>query len=235
MATRNPEVFGSSIVAVGAFNPAIFTPDWLERNKLIGEDDADAARQLSSLVVSQQVCQFETDWFSLQVLEDRFSLTSKGALTPALKDLAVGIFTLLAHTPITAVGLNFTGHYKLDSEKEYHKVGDVLAPKDIWDKLYPGENESAGMAELTIRIQPCSRGQVPKSGDEKRITVQPSGRLKSNGVFFAQNDHHAVVVQDEDTFTAAERTAQIIDLYWQSTWEESLRVFDGIISLALES
>lgn len=234
MTTRTPEIFGSSIVTIGAFNPAIFTPDWLERNRLIGQDDADAARQHPSLVVSQQVCQLETDWFVLQVFEDRFSLTSKGALTPAIKDLAVGIFTLLAHTPITAIGLNFTGHYKLDGENEYHRIGDVLAPKDIWGKLYPGENKSFGMAELTILIQPCSRGENPKSGDTKRITVQPSGRIKGHGVYFALNDHHAIDVQDKDISTAAERAAQIIDADWQNAWEESLRVFDGTISMALE-
>ena len=38
--TRTADIFGSSVVAVGAFNPAIFSPDWLERNKLIGQDDA---------------------------------------------------------------------------------------------------------------------------------------------------------------------------------------------------
>ena len=41
----NAEILASAIVAIGDFNPAIFTPDWLERNGLIGKDDADAARE----------------------------------------------------------------------------------------------------------------------------------------------------------------------------------------------
>jgi hypothetical protein len=35
------EILASTIVAVGDFNPAIFTADWLEANGLIGSDDAD--------------------------------------------------------------------------------------------------------------------------------------------------------------------------------------------------
>lgn len=234
MTTRYPEILGSSVVVLGAFNPAILTPDWLERNKLIGQDDADVARQDLSFVVSQQVTQFGTEWFALQVFENRFSLTNKGALTPALKDLAVGIFTLLAHTPVTAVGLNFTGHYKLDGENEYHKIGDVLAPKTIWKRIYPDDNQSSGLAELTILIQPCARGDKPKSADAKRITVQPSDRFRGHGVFFALNDHHIVDADDKEPVTAAERVAKIIDSEWQDRWQESLRVFSEIISFALE-
>ena len=114
--THTAEIFTSSVVAVGDFNPAIFSPDWLEGNKLIGKSDADTVRESKSMISSHQVTSFETKWFALQVLENRFSLTSKDALSPALKDLAVGIFQLVPHTPVTAVGLNFLAHFKLTSE-----------------------------------------------------------------------------------------------------------------------
>ena len=119
--THTAEIFTSSVVAVGDFNPAIFSPDWLEGNKLIGKSDADTVRESKSMISSHQVTSFETKWFALQVLENRFSLTSKDALSPALKDLAVGIFQLVPHTPVTAVGLNFLAHFKLTSEEEYHR------------------------------------------------------------------------------------------------------------------
>jgi hypothetical protein len=120
--THTAEILTSSIVAVGDFNPAIFSPDWLERNDLIGEGDADTAREggrtRSMMLVSHQATTFETEWFALQVLESQFSLTSKDVLSPAFKDLAVGIFQLVPHTPVTAVGLNFLGHFKLASEHD---------------------------------------------------------------------------------------------------------------------
>ena len=226
------EIFTSSIVAVGDFNPAIFSPDWLERNKLIGEGDAIAAREGSQgrpLLVSHQVTTFESEWFGLQVLENQFSLTSKGVLSPAFKDLAVGIFQLVSHTPVHAVGLNFVGHIKLANEEEYHKVGDVLAPKEIWDTLY--QDESAGMEQITIRFQLGRRDKPGNSKDEKRFTVQPSRSIKY-GVILSLNDHHDVTMGDDD-LTPAERVAIIVDKQWEHAWGDANRVFDQVLSMAV--
>lgn len=227
------EILTSAIIAVGDFNPAIFSPDWLERNNLIGKGDADTARERSQakpLLISHQVTAFETKWFALQVLENQFSLTSKDALSPAFKDLAVGIFQLVPHTPVTAVGLNFLAHFKLASEDEYHRVGDVLAPKDIWKYLYP--DESHGLADLTIRVQYVTRGEPVRTKDEKRISVQPSSQIKF-GVFLSYNDHHDVSSGDVDTRRPAEQVATIIDNEWESSWKDAMRVFDGVLTMAL--
>lgn len=228
---RTADIFGSSVVAVGAFNPAIFSPDWLERNQLIGQDDSDNAKKTLSLIISQQVTVFETEWFAFQVLDNQFSLTSKGALTPAFKDLAVGILSLVPHTPITAIGLNFLAHFRLGTEAEYHKIGDVVAPKPIWNSLYPDKN-TAGLANLTIRIQDAERGQTPRSGNEKRISVQPSGKVKF-GVFLSLNDHREIVETKDDGMTAAEQAAALIDSVWQNSWDDAVRVFDSVVSQAL--
>jgi hypothetical protein len=227
------EILTSSIVAVGDFNPAIFSPDWLERNGLIGKDDADTVRtgsQGKSLLISHQVAAFETKWFALQVLETQFSLTSKDALSPAFKDLAVGMFQLVPHTPVTAVGLNFFGHFKLATEAEYHRIGDLLAPKDIWKSLYP--DESAGLADLTIRIQHWTRGEPLKTKDEKRVSVQPSNKIKF-GVFLSYNDHHDVSGSDEDDLMPAKRVATIVDTVWEPSWHDAVRVFNGVLTTAL--
>lgn len=230
---RTADIFGSSVVAVGAFNPAIFSPDWLERNQLIGQEDADNAKKTPSLIISQQVTVFETEWFAFQVLDNQFSLTSKGALTPAFKDLAVGILSLVPHTPITAIGLNFLAHFRLGTEAEYHKIGDVLAPKPIWNSLYPDRN-AAGLANLTIRIQDAERGQTPRSGNEKRISVQPSGKVKF-GVFLSLNDHREIIESKDAGMTTAEQAAALIDSEWQDSWDDAVRVFDSVVSQALSA
>jgi len=227
------EILTASIVAVGAFNPAIFSPDWLERNGLIGKEDADTVRegnQVESLLISHQVAKFQTKWFALQVLEDQFSLTSKDALSPAFKDLAVGIFQLVPHTPVTAVGLNFFGHFKLATEDECHRVGDALAPKDIWKSLYP--DESPGLSDLTIRIERWTRGEPLKTKDGKRISVQPSNKIKS-GVFLSYNDHHDMSASNEGDLRPAERVATVIDNEWEFSWQDAIRVFDSVLSMAL--
>ena len=230
--TYKAEILTSSFVVVGDFNPAIFSPIWLERNKLIGEGDAAKALEGSEgrqCLISHQISNFETDWFTLQVVENQFTLTSRGALSPALKDLAVGIFQLVSHTPVSAIGLNFTGHFKLASQKHYHEVGDLLAPKDIWDTLYP--DASAGLELLTIRIQQGTRDKPADTKDEKRITLQPFRSFKY-GISLSFNDHHDVATVDVNELTSAEQVATIIDEQWEDAWEDALRVFDQVLSMA---
>lgn len=227
--THTAEIFTSSIVAVGSFNPAIFSPDWMEAHRLLGKDDADRIREQrpgASLLVSHQATAFESNWFALQVLENQFSITSKSALSPAFKDLAVSIFQLLSHTPVTAVGLNFQAHYKLSTEKEYHHLGDALAPKDIWNELYP--DEDAGLADLTVRIQAGRRGQPLKNKDEKRISLQPSGIVRF-GAFLSYNGHHDLSDVNPEYPRPGERVALLIDSKWETAWQDALRVFDGLL------
>jgi len=227
------EIFNAVIVVVGDFNPAIFTPDWLVQSQLIGKDDAGEIPNLSkSFLVSREVTTFEAKIFALQVLQNRFFMASKDALSPAFKDLGVGILQLLPHTPISAVGLNFMGHFKLQNADDYHRVGDVLAPKSIWTTLFP--DKAAGLAELTIRIQDGVRGEELKSKDEKRITVQPSEKVQP-GVFLSYNDHHDLRASEGDGLRPGERAAKIIDEHWQSSLDDAVRVFDEVIEKTLRS
>lgn len=235
---RTAEILTASIVAIGDFNPAIFSPDWLERNGLIGREDADDVREKTkdekpkgqSMLVSHEVTAFETSWFALQILGKQFSLTSKGAVSPALRDLAKGIFDLVPHTPVTAVGLNFMGHFKLETEKDWHELGDRLAPKRVWETLYP--DKSAGLQELTVLLQDHVRGEQPKSKDHKRITVQPSNKLRF-GIYLLYNDHHEVTDAQLLGLTSAEQVASIINNDWENSWQDSERVFKGLLSLTL--
>ena len=231
-----PEMFASSIVAVGAFNPAIFGPDWLVRNGLLGNGDAEIARASESFITSAQFLAVQTEWFALHVVSNQFSITSQGPLSPAIKDLAVGILTLVPQTPITAIGLNFMGHYKMTSHHAYNKVGDTLAPKKIWREVFPDEQDNAGMSDMTIVIQ---KVKIEESGERtvlspsyKRITLQPSTKVKL-GLFGLYNDHREIVLVDLKDKTAAEQARDLINDDWKTSWDASLQVFDGLISRAL--
>ncbi|MBI4937049.1 MAG: hypothetical protein HY846_02300 [Nitrosomonadales bacterium] len=226
------EMFDTTIVAIGAFNPAIFSPEWLMRTNLIGNGDAASANENKSLIISRQVAVIESDWFVLQVLEDRFSLTSKGAVTPSIKDLAAGIMSLIPQTPIQALGLNFSGHYKFANLGEFHKVGDVLAPKEIWGKVFP--DGSAGMASLTIKIQPCKRDEPPETGDEINVTVQRSTKIRATAIHFSFNDHKNISERVDESITSAECVASLIDKEWDTSRERSISTFENLIKLSLE-
>ena len=228
------EIFGASVIVIGDFNPAIISPDWLEQNNLIGKDDAEDARQDDGTVISHKATQFETSWFAMQVLERQFSLTSKGLLSPSIKDLAVGIFSTLSHTPISAMGINFMAHYKMLKADHYFKIGDVIAPKTIWSELFKDENESIGLEALVMRVEPCKRGDTPTTGDLKRITLQISNKVHQ-GIFFSLNDHHNIVkIPNGSSTDAADKIVMLLEQEWQNTLDESKNIFDTVIERALQ-
>lgn len=226
------EIFGSAVVVVGSFNPPIFTPDWLANHNLIGNEDADKARQ-GAIVITRQLSRFETDWFIFQVTEEQFSITSNGALTPSIKDLAIGALSLLPHTPVRAVGVNFFAHYKITNVDEAHKVGDALVPKDIWKQVFPGENRSVGMVDATVVVEPYKRGDKPKSRDKKQLSVQPSAKVPG-GIFLSYNDHHEMASETGEK-PSVDWCLQQIEDHWQPIWEDSKRVFEGIIEHAIKN
>lgn len=225
------EIFGSSIVVVGSFNPTIFSPEWLERNGLIGGEDAEVARGSQNMVVSRHVAAFSTEWFSLQVVENQFSLTSSGALSPAFKDLSEGILTLVPHTPVTALGLNFMGHYKMSSEADYHKVGDTLVPKGIWTGLIG--TLTPGTADVTVKLQAAKRGEEQTTPDEIKIQVQPSARVKY-GVFLSLNDHRAAFAASDPKKANAHAAARIVADDWEVTWHSAERAFNELLHRATQ-
>jgi len=222
----------ANIVAVGIFNPAMFSVDMLKENGLLGAEDADLARDQGSYVLTRQVNTLETEWARLQVLENQLLIMSKGALSPAVRDIAVGILSLLSYTNISAVGLNFFGHYKMSSRADYHRVGDVFAPKTIWNDIFPTENHNTGMETLTVVVQPARREENAVMGNVKQITLQPS-KLIPDGLFLSCNDHYVVEADDQTKIGTAERVARLIETKWEPSWQETNKLFNSLISKAL--
>src|SRR5688572_8331526 len=109
MSELAPILAGPSIVLLGSFNPAIFHPEWFARHGLLREDEGKADLD----VVSPPVASFSLDWLKVQVTGDRFIATAEdvGHSLP-LRDLVIGTFTYLEHTPIRGVGLNRLMHFK---------------------------------------------------------------------------------------------------------------------------
>src|SRR4051794_20894265 len=127
------EIEVASVVLVGKFNPSIFQPAWLAANKLIREGEAEAA---NIEVIHREVCVFTTDWLNLQVTQTRFAATAVDAVHQGeLRDLVLGMFTLLEHTPFDKMGMNRDMHFKMDSREKWHAFGDLLAPKECWTPI----------------------------------------------------------------------------------------------------
>ena len=84
-----------------------------------------------------------------------------------------------------------------------------------------------------MRIQPSPRGEPLQTLDEKRISLQPSTKYKF-GAALSYNDHYDVTTAAEQNMRPAEMVASIIEKQWEVSWQDSSRVFEGLLTMALE-
>ncbi len=178
---KSPEVQGMSIVLVGSFNPKIFHPAWFAAQKLIREKEAEEA---NIEVITPLVAKFNLGWMQLQVIQEQFVVeTAQEPYYEILRDLIIGTFSFLSHTPITMLGINTQQHYKMHSEEEWHALGDDLAPKE---KYWLPVLIKPGMRSLIIE------GQRPDQyKGHVQIKIEPSSKIQS-GIYISINDHYTV-------------------------------------------
>lgn len=208
------KIEGRTIVLVGSFNPAIFQPAWFGNNNLLRAEEVSAAAD-DQLIVTRQVVRFHAGGFDIAVTEDRFTVASSdAALFIPLRDLVVGTFRLLEHTPINQLGMNRHTHYLMPSQEDYRDFGHFLVPKAPWSEIV----DDPGVQSLKITSK-------RREGDGTRfnIKVEPSSRVPF-GVFFDTNDHYER--------SGPDGSREIIDLVeknWSSTNEFSSKVEQSLI------
>jgi hypothetical protein len=202
---------GGNIVLRGQFNPAIFHPAWLSAQNLIRQQEADAA---NIQIIHPDATIFDVEWLQLRVTQDRFQATTvQEAYYEVLRDLVIGVFSILNHTPLSMMGINWNFHYALGSEKVWHAVGDRLAPKQDWQALL----KHPGMRSLTIQ------GERP---DELpgyiRVKVEPSPQIQF-GLYVDINDHYELS-PGKPPSPAIERTSELINpiAILSERWEKSM-------------
>lgn len=191
---------------VGSFNPAIFHPAWFAREKLIQNEEAELA---DFKIGSPQVSVFSIGWLAIEVTLDRFAArTTQIQHVEPLRDLVLGTFGLLRHTPIKQMGINRGAHYRSSSEENWHKLGHRLAPKEPWAGLL----ENPGMRSVQMLGQRTDkyRGRII-------VSAEPSLKLKPGfGVHFEINDHYENDVDEKGL--ECEHMMEILG----ATWETSL-------------
>ncbi len=209
---------GINIVIRGAFNPAVFQPSWLATQGLIRSQEADEAE----ILIHPQMAQFSAEWLRMIVTVDRFQVeTTQEPYYEPLRDLVVGIFDLLRHTPLKALGINRDFHYQFQSESAWHGVGHQLAPKEHWLAVLSGP----GMKSLTM--------QGKRPDDFKGyilVKVEPSVRATPHGVYISVNDHYELPSASERP-ASAEEAIEILSEQWTDSMQRGLEIAKRIVSL----
>lgn len=204
MMSEQAELQGMGLVLLGDFNPKIFQPLWFAAQNLIRVKEAEEA---DIKIISAEAVIFSLDWVDIEVLRDRFTMkTIQEPYYDIVRDLCIGTFRLLKHTPIRKMGINRDFHYRMVSEEQLHALGHKLAPKPLWEGilkkplLHTITMESSREDGLTGYI---------------RVKVESSLKIRP-GVYIHINDHYEV---EDQAIIGCDKIVNILETYWAQSME----------------
>jgi hypothetical protein len=207
---------GHSIVFIGFFNPRIFLPLWFAHQGLIREEEAQGA---TIDVVHQEAVVFKAEWFHFEVFQERaMFLTTQSQYYEPLRDLALGTFRILQHTPLTMLGINRDLHFST-SEEEKEALGRKIAPREYWNEI----GVDAKLATMTMSVK--------RPGDIKGKTffkVESSQRAQP-GVFVSVNDHYEVA--DREKAEGAGEILSILEASWKESTARTLDIAKKLVGM----
>lgn len=201
MALPKPKREDLIIVLVGDFNPKIFQPVWFASEGLIKQSESDDA---DIEIIRPEISAFKLDWLNLNVTRDRFIVeTNKDPYFDVVRDLIVGTFRTLSHTPIKMMGINLRRHYKMPSERAWHQFGDILAPKGIWEGIL----EKPGMQTLSMKAL--------RPDDHQGHILLTTGPEEETGNLYVQvNDHFSFVEKLADNIIGCTKAIDLLEKEW---------------------
>ena len=217
-----PEISGVSIVLLGNFNPAIFTPAWFALHEFWSRGVAENADLQAA---HNQMMAFSTESLQVYVTPDSFHAETLQDPPVRVCDFVIRVFReLLPHTPVRAFGINRDVHFRVPNVAARDRVGRMLAPLEPWGEcaeLLQLGGDQSGMVSLSMR-QSQPEGRPP--GGQINVKVEPSvqigdGRL---GIYVQVNDHYAI-----DT-TAADGRGELLG-FLEDGFGASVQRANGIV------
>jgi hypothetical protein len=215
----------TSFVAIGHFNPAIFQPEWFIRHDLVPEDDLKGPN-FELQVVHPEVAQFAT-WFAIEVTTTRLVIqTSDMSRSEDLKDLVANIFSILPETPVTAAGFNNGFIVSCNSSDSWHKMGNILVPKNLWaDALPEASTEPGGIGMKNLEVELTRWDDLPGN---IRIIVYPSDHQALRPeVTFKVNDH--IVINSYMKQNPSNSLKQLVLDHWEKSVSEAKNICTSVI------
>jgi hypothetical protein len=186
-----PQVQLASIVLVGRFNPAIFSPAWFAKVGIISDAELDESKVG---IVHSEVTQFSLDRFKIDVFPERFSITTPNEPFVQILDDTLSTFQQLPHSLVTVFGINYEIHFNLDSADQRIALGRALAPvtpwKDFGQRLGGSTPDRVGgLVSLVMQETPTDRDI-----GYRQVKIERSAILRSPAsVMMHVNDHFEIV------------------------------------------
>ncbi len=211
-----------SVVLIGNFNPAIFHPSWFSANGLIGQQEADKAQ---TRMVHPDVAIFTINWLEVNVVRQKFQIaTSQEAYFEPLRDLVLGIFELLSHTPLRQMGVNMNFHFGLESDRKLRLLCNRFAPEKNRQSVLP----NTGMASLVVRSY-----REDKFPGFVGVKIEPSGIVRP-GIYIEVNDHYDLTNVNKVSLSSP-TVSDILTNSWNKSLIRSRTIADSITVLGDEN
>jgi hypothetical protein len=188
MIERYLQIETLSVVFLGDFNPIIFQPSWLALKNLIREDEANNAK---IEVIHNEIVKYElNDWLTLEITKNRCQFkTSKVPYFEPMKDLIIGIFTILRETPIYSFGINHIYDLSLVNADRYYEFGAKLTPLSVWNDVFSDPRL------LSLEINETERKDGEKGS--RRIRISSTDQKIPFGVTVNFNNHFNLRYDDK--------------------------------------
>jgi hypothetical protein len=239
--SQAPEIAGTSIVSVGRFNPSIFHPAWFTKNDLLPPEEAAAARVE---FVAPQAARFETDWLRCQVTLEQLSFsTTATEQREALRDLFLGTFELLRHTPMFFLGINNEAHFKMSDKEVWDGIGHALTPKDLWTQFLDrpglrsisiqGERSDGRRGYVLVSVEPSQRidpGIYVRLNDHFDLRPEGSSEVPDRPQDFPVDGDADAWLMEPSPFGQAEEAVKILSERWEDSMELSETTMTNVLS-----
>lgn len=189
---------GFHLLVDGHLNPLLFTPTWFLREGLLREEETDIAQASQS--ADSSFLAFNTNDFSLVVSLDSLEIFSNNeGMEPVIRDLMLNVFTLLRHTPVSALTISRSAHLADSLESRRSPAWSRLLP------LTPFEPILGKVAVADISVQGSS-GPIPE-GSLVTISIQPS---KVQGAILFVDCRYAYRLSSDERVSSADSFRSIL-------------------------
>lgn len=203
----SPEIYVSSIVFLGEFNPVIIQPFWLAHKGLIQETEGENAKVE---IIHNEIVKFDLEWASIEITRNKFQIrTTKESFFEVTKDLAGGVFRILKDTPLKNLGINHIFHFRLD-ETKYIKLGKVLAPFENWKDVLSDPK--------LLHLEMTEEQRRDNLKGHYRIRITPSELIRQYGVSLNINDQFN---KQNDRLVGSSEMVDSLNHNWKSSLERA--------------
>lgn len=219
---------GTSVVLVGIFEPAKFTPAWFVESGLLPKTVAEEA----VLHMQPGVCEFQLNWLHFHADVQRIQVEVSQAPYNRVRELVVNMFK---NYPLPAqfyvLGINRQVHFLAKNPASRNVIWRFLAPSDTWNERVKDSDIGSGIFEMTSLKMRQSQIEGRPLGDRVNVIIEPSQRLedKERGIYIQVNDHYEN--NNQNPQSDMEDLIKKLDEEFDASMKRSANIIDYIASL----